>query len=81
MTELVAAGAALGAVWDMYRRATGESFLPTVALGVLAVLIVWGWRSPKLPWFTGRVALAVVAVLVLLLTAVVLLVEIQRQGG
>jgi len=79
--NLVAMGAALAAVWDLYRRATGDSFLPTVALGVLAVLIVWGWRSPRLPWFTGRVALAVVAVLVLLLVAVVALAELQRIGN
>ena len=66
------------AQWDIFRRATGDAFLPTVALGLLLVLIVWGWRAPQLPWFTGRVALTMIAVLVVLLVLAVMLVAWNR---
>ena len=65
--------------WDIFRRATGDAFLPTVALALLILLIVWGWRSPQLPWFTGRVALAMVVMLTVLLVVVVVLVAWNRR--
>ena len=65
--------------WDIFRRATGDAFLPTVALGLLLLLIVWGWRAPQLPWFTGRVALAMIAMLVMLLVLAVVLAAWNRQ--
>ena len=45
---------------------------------LLIVLIVWGWRAPQLPWFTGRVALAMVVMLAIFLVLAVLLTEWNR---
>jgi hypothetical protein len=65
--------------WDAIRRITGDSFYPALALGLVALMIVGAYRMPQLPWFTGRVALAISAILVLLLVMVVGLEVVSRE--
>ena len=64
--------------WRIYREASGAAFFPTVALGGLAAIILLLWRSPKLPWFNGKLAaLTLVGMLGLTVTAV-LIVSVMR---
>ena len=70
----------VAAWWDAIRRVTGDSFYPALALLILVLMIVGAWRAPQLPWFTGRVALGVIVVLVLLLAVVVGAEVVSRES-
>ena len=64
--------------WQLYQEAAGAAFFPTIALGALGAFILVLWRSPKLPWFTGRLAALVLAGLLTLTGATVLIVAVTR---
>lgn len=65
--------------YKAFSLAVGEGFYATFALGALVAIIVLAWRSPKLPWFTGKVALALVVGLLAVATLAFLVVAYDRE--